>query len=244
MSGMTDAMNSVSGGANVQMFNYDEYTRYLHNLNCMYGRVDRRAEVTSIINDLGKGNRGHSLSISIGGDGQLLDEKQQDVVRDLSERCNTENQGAWIVMDLTLDVVYMSNVIPKSWMDDILPLMKREDEYIEDDFLYWKLDECDPICLTCPVAQERMVSDRYMDIISELLDLYDRGSIVGRSEAFIRDWELEADERGIYHPTWWNTLLTNGDPTLYLYNMSEGTSYKSESTDAYLRLEELDEPLV
>lgn len=219
-----------------ERFNYNEYTRYVSNLNCVYSRIDRRAEVVSTIRDLGKGHRGHSLSIYIDGVGQTLDLEEQRVIEALAQRCS-ENNEAWIVMDLTLDVVYMSQVLPKEWIADIAPYIKSKDEYIEDDFLFWRIEPCEILCQPCATAQERAVTDRYLAILDQLLQLYKRGSIVNCTDQFARDWELERDELGIYHPTWWNTILTSGDPTLYLQTRGEKSNYQAASEAAYRRLE-------
>ena len=221
-----------------EMFDYDEYTRYLNNLNCMYRRIDRLAEVTSTIRDYGRGHRGHSLSVYVAGIGQTLAENEQRVIRELSEDCSTRNPGAWIVMDLTLDQIYRSNVLPRDWIASILPHILKSNEYVDDQFLYWQIDTCDTTCNDCGSnSQEISISNRHIALLDQLLALYEQGSIVGRSDSFNAAWELEMDENGIYHPTWWNMPLTRGDVTLYLTEASEQSSYQEEATSFYLRLE-------
>ncbi|CAH6421246.1 Hypothetical protein POVR2_LOCUS320 [uncultured virus] len=81
-----------------------------------------------------------------------------------------------------------------------------------------------------------------MQLLDELLALYEQGSIVGKSEQFYLSWQLEVDERGIWHPSWWNTLLTEGDTTLYLTKIASPiSSYEEEAARVYLRLEAIDE---
>ena len=233
-------MTSLDTALNGVRFSYDDYTRYLSNLNYRHLRVDRRAEVIAIIRDLGKGMRGHSLSIYVGGVGQLLSEREQIALRAMAESCMEEDRNAWILMDITLDVVFQDKILPRAWLSKIAPLLLREDGYVQDGFLYWRVNVCEPLCAKCKVAQERVVSDRYYDLLVELLNLYEQGSIVGCTDEFARDWELEQDENGIWHPTWWNTLLTSGDPTLYLTRAmeeSDGRTYASASADMHLRLE-------
>lgn len=222
------------------IFNYDDYTRYVSNLNYRYLRIDRRAEVLASIHDLGKGNRGHTLSVYVGGVGQLLTEREELVLGDIAKLCITQDQDAWILMDLTLDVVFQNKVLPKAWLAQVAPLALGESGYVRDEFLFWRVDACQPLCQKCKVAQEKVASDRYYDLLGELLDLYNQGSIVGCTEQFALDWELEQDEKGIWHPTWWNTLLTSGDATLYLTREMEnevGGTYASAAADTYRRLE-------
>lgn len=221
------------------IFNYDDYTRYVSNLNYRYLRIDRRAEVLAKIHDLGKGNRGHTLSVYVGGVGQLLTERELSVLREIAKLCITQDHDAWILMDLTLDVVFQNKVLPRAWLAQMAPLALGESGYVRDEFLFWKVDACQPLCQKCKVAQEKVVSDRYYDLLGELLHLYERGSIVGCTEQFALDWELEQDEKGIWHPTWWNALLTSGDPTLYLTReMEDGLegTYASAAADTYRRL--------
>lgn len=210
---------------NTQRFSYDEYTRYLHNLNCVYGRINRKAEVHASIVDMGKGRRQHILNVSIGGILQQLSDSQGKILRDLSEECSCLNERSWILLDTTLDVTYLSTFLPKWWINDILPYIINNDEYIKNGFLYWNASINERVCL---YAEERICDFRYYEILKQLVSMYKRGSIVTSDRNFVDKWQLKADNydgtglKTIYHPTWWNTLLTR-DPTKYLYDALEST---------------------
>jgi hypothetical protein len=203
---------------NTPRFSYDEYTRYLHNLNCYYGRINRKAQVAASLVDMGKDRRQHTLRVYIAGVAQKLSPSQKEVVRDLSSRCSCENERSWIVLDTSLDVIYMSTLLPKWWISDMLPYIKKDDEYIRDGFLFWNASIVERTCLW---AEERICDRRYYQILKQLLSLYKKGSIVTVDAKFAEKWQLKEDMySGVYHPTWWNTLLTQ-DPTKYLYDVLE-----------------------
>jgi hypothetical protein len=218
---------------NTPRFSYDEYTRYLHNLNCNYGRINRKAEVGASLVDMGKDRRQHTLRVYVGGTPQKLTPSQKEVLRNLSSRCSCENERSWIILDITLDVIYMSTLLPKWWISDMLPYIKKNDEYIRDEFLYWNASI---VGRTCLLSEERICDKRYYEILKQLVALYKKGSIVTVDLGFVQRWQLEEDGySGLYHPTWWNTLLTQ-DPTKYLYDALESDKPMPLSYDEALRI--------
>lgn len=234
-------------------FDYDEYTRYVHNLNCHYLRVNREAEVVALILDHGQWRRGHNLSVYVGGSGQTLDQGEQKALRKLATYC-TEQSDAWIVLDLTLDLNLPEVTLPREWVGKMLPFIMKDDEFIRDDFLCSRMDTCVsicsdsscprmfvPNCSSCPRAEERLVTSRYNELLSDLVELYSRGSLVHPGEQFISDWELLEDERGIWYPSWQNSLLTVGDPTRYLtYQLRSRSArtYRDAAADLYASYEQ------
>ncbi len=79
---------------------------------------------------------------------------------------------------------------------------------------------------TLGYVEPEIISAERRYLLRELHRLYLRGTIASPSNKLISDWDLvEVRYKNLFHPRWWNTLITT-DPTKYLMEASPHLTYQ------------------
>ena len=186
---------------------FGDYVRYVNNINTMVRRHDRRVEVVLVPMEIDYHLHGYELRVLRGGELVHLNREEKDLLIQLSEDAYKLNPGYSILLDMDRSIRYKSTIMPKEWIQSVIPLILTENQIIDNKYLY------DIFFNNAP---------SYRKLIELLLSLYKRGSIVTIDQGLIERWELITDKyEGIYHPSWWNTLVT-ADTTRYLMDVSNG----------------------
>ena len=181
----------------------NEYDRYVNNLNAMVRRYDRRVEISLMPTEIKYLLHGYQINILRGGNLIHLNSNEIKLLQQLSEDAYQIYPNHSILLDMNRSIRYLSTLMSQEWLQSIIPLILNENQLIYNNYLYDSFLEID---------------GPYIQLVDLLLSLYKRGSIVTTDEDFISRWELvKGNYDGIYHPSWWNTLVAP-DPTRFLIN--------------------------
>ena len=102
-----------------------------------------------------------------------------------------------IFLDLTRNVVYKSELMSATWINNVIPRLLEAEDRIEDDFVFTSDTHTD-------------FAEIYLAFLHQLKSLYRRGTVaVFSNHPSIKDWQLQESVSfpGLYHPEWSNSLL-------------------------------------
>jgi len=215
--------------------NYDAYDlmRYQCNINVIIKRYDQKIRIITRPCNLHTNTVGFELVCYLGD--HIIDVSDM-IMKNTSDEALQFPQH-WILMDLTRDILFDSTILPRDWLQSVIPNIINKDYLINNQYLYLRVDRN-----ICDNDFKQFVHNHYVMMLDILIKLYRRGTICNVGRRFFYAWDLIESNYypNVFHPVWFNSIMTDGDHTKYLSNAlnmdpsAEKYTYSDRLRDHYI----------